>query len=429
VAKPVVSSNVSGLPTFEEYLLKSAAPRSMIEEFLLRPRWSQFDAELGYVLHDCLVQWGIDGSRSIATFQANGARSQLLYGRAKPRINSYGDSFTEGNQVNDGETWQEYLAGHFGEPIANYGVGGYGVYQAYLRMRRQEVTEHGADNVIFYIWGDDAVRSLMRARWAASADWLKRFPGNPWKGLFHGNAWANIEMDLTTGQFVERPNPLATPDALYQMCEPEWMLETLRDDLALQLHLYTVGWEVGAPGKIRALDREKIGRLAERLQFEFDWSDEVDPIGQARRLLDVYSQRATIVILDKVRAFTQAHGKKLLVALNCTARSDSFCDPLTPYAGERADQLIVDYLARERFHYFDMNLVHQEEFESSSTGSYANYMKQYMVGGVGHYNPRGNHLFAYAIKDKVLEMLNPKPLPYRDLVDDTIDFRGYLPGA
>jgi hypothetical protein len=56
-------------------------------------------------------------------------------------------------------------------------------------------------------------------------------------------------------------------------------------------------------------------------------------------------------------------------------------------------------------------------------------MKQYMVGGVGHYNPRGNHLFAYAIKDKVLEMLNPKPLPYRDLVDDTIDFRGYLPGA
>ncbi|HZR53825.1 MAG TPA: hypothetical protein VFB06_30495 [Streptosporangiaceae bacterium] len=34
------------------------------------------------------------------------------------------------------------------------------------------------------------------------------------------------------------------------------------------------------------------------------------------------------------------------------------------------------------------------------------------VGG-GHYNPRGNHLFAYALKDKLLGLLDPKPLPYQ----------------
>ena len=29
--------------------------------------------------------------------------------------------------MNDGETWQEYLAAHLREPIRNYGVGGYSV--------------------------------------------------------------------------------------------------------------------------------------------------------------------------------------------------------------------------------------------------------------------------------------------------------------
>jgi hypothetical protein len=38
----------------------------------------------------------------------------------------------------------------------------------------------------------------------------------------------------------------------------------------------------------------------------------------------------------------------------------------------------------------------------------------YMVGGDSHYNPRGNHFFAYALKDRLLELLDPKPLPYQD---------------
>ena len=37
-------------------------------------------------------------------------------------------------------------------------------------------------------------------------------------------------------------------------------------------------------------------------------------------------------------------------------------------------------------------------------------MKQYFIG---HYNPRGNHFFAYSIKDKVVGWLDPKPITYR----------------
>src|SRR5262245_15556306 len=111
------SATSSGTRSWERYLRDSAAPRAILDDFLQRPNWARFDPERGYVLHNSVVQWGIDGCRAIETFLPTGARSRFLYANRKPRINTYGDSFTEGNQVNDGETWQEYLAGHFAEPI------------------------------------------------------------------------------------------------------------------------------------------------------------------------------------------------------------------------------------------------------------------------------------------------------------------------
>ena len=60
------------------------------------------------------------------------------------------------------------LAGHLGEPIRNFGMGGFGVYQAYRRMIREEQTASSVEYLIFYIWGDDHVRSLLRCRHAAT---------------------------------------------------------------------------------------------------------------------------------------------------------------------------------------------------------------------------------------------------------------------
>ena len=40
-------------------------------------------------------------------------------------------------------------------------------------------------------------------------------------------------------------------------------------------------------------------------------------------------------------------------------------------------------------------------------------MKQYFIG---HYNPRGNHFFAYAIKDIVIEWLDPNRSPIRNSI-------------
>jgi hypothetical protein len=47
---------------------------------------------------------------------------------------------------------------------------------------------------------------------------------------------------------------------------------------------------------------------------------------------------------------------------------------------------------------------------------------------IGHYNPAGNHFFAFSIKPKLVEWLNPKPLTYNKSGQQMIDFKGYLEG-
>ena len=397
-------------PSFEQYLRKAALSREVIDRFLRGPSWAQFDAELGYILGNYLPSDGMDGSATLSTVQANGARTSFVYAGRKCRINTYGDSFTQCHQVSDAETWQEYLAGHLGEPIRNFGMGGYGVYQAYRRMVREERTDHAADYVIFYIWGDDHIRSLLRCRHAIIYPWWDHQGGR----MFHNNFWPNLELDLQTGQFVEKENLLRTRDSLYRMTDPEWMVETLRDDLALGLFAFR-------QGLIRDLDRRRIDPLAARLGFSIDWDRRSTLQAQAGELLDRYSLRATRFVLDKTRAFARENHKKLLVVLFDPSRAMA----QMRRSETRYDQEIVDYLTKEQFNYFDMNEVQLRDFKKSNR-PYEDYQRQYFIG---HYSPRGNHFFAYSIKDVAIKWLDPKPITYRAPDPQLIDFGGYLPDA
>lgn len=415
--------------SWEQYLKNSAASREAVDVFLRGPSWAQFDPELGYTQRNYLdVADGIDHSAAMYTFQPNGARTSFMYTNRKPRINTYGDSFTESEQVSDGETWQEYLAAHLREPIRNFGIGGYGVYQAFRRMVREEQTDHGAKYLILYVCCDDPTRSLFRARYASIYAWFSDQGGR----RFHGNFTSHVEMDLATGRFVEKEQLLPTKESLYHMTEPQWMLDHLKDDLALQLAVY-------AKGFIGDLDREKITQLAARLDFPFDWSlesqagtassrhpESVSPQTpmqvQAEVLLNRYGQRATLFILDKARAFARRNDKKLLIVLNQTTDMGR--------SGARDDQEILDFLVKGKFDYFDMNAVSLREYQNAkSTLSYADYEKQYQVNGFGHYNPLGNHRFAYSIKDTIVKWLDPRPIPYQQPDAQTVNLEGYLPGG
>jgi hypothetical protein len=387
-------------PTFIQFIEASVVTRDLIDRFLSGPSWAQFDPELGYILGRYLPSDGLDRSATISTVQADGARTSFMYAGRKCRINTYGDSFTLCHQVSDGETWQEYLAGHFGEPVRNFGMGGYGVYQAYRRMIREERTDHAAEYLIFYIWGDDHIRSLLRCRHAI----IYKFWDDQGGRMFHNNF-------LETGKWMEKENLLPTPSSLYHMTEPQWMVEHLKDDLALQLFAFKQGY-------IRDLDQERVNKLAGLLGFTTDFRRESDLRTQVVGLLDRYSLRATRYVLEKMREFAMQRGKKLLVVLFDPYRAMSEMRQ----KGTRYDQEIVEYLTREKFNYFDMNEVHLRDFRKFNL-SYEEYMKQYFIG---HYSPRGNHFFAYSIKDKVVEWLDPKPLTYRKPDPQTVDFKGYL---
>ncbi len=397
----------TGKVPYVDFLKESAVSEEVIDRWLRGPSWARFDPEIGYVLWNYLPLDGMDGSATISTIQANGARASFMYTGRKCRINTYGDSFTQCHQVSDGETWQEYLAGHLGEPIRNFGMGGFGVYQAYRRMLREERTDHGAQYVILYVWGDDHIRSLLRCRHAIT----NRFWDHQGGIMFHGNFWSHMEMDLDTGRMVEKPQLLTTTAALYKMTDPRFMVDQLKDDLALQLFAFKLG-------HTRDLDRKLVDKLAARLSYPWDWGRESTFVQQATELLDRYSLSATKLILEKAREFTRGNGKKLLVCL---------FDPYRAMAemhksDTRYDQEVKDFLTREKFDCFDMNEVHLQDLKKYNL-SYDDYMKVYFIG---HYNPRGNHFFAYSIKDRVRQWLDPVPITYRKVSADSPDFKGYL---
>lgn len=396
------------LPSYTDYLRASAVPKNVIDIYLdpAQPTWARFDPVLGYRLGNSMPRDGIDGSRTISTARADASRTSRMYTDRPCRIDTYGNSFTQCHQVSDGETWQEYLAAHFGEPIRNYGMGGYGTYQAYRRMVSVEQTASGAKNVILYLWGDDHLRSVMRCRYAV----IYPFWDSQGGIAFHNNFWANIEMNLETGDFVECENLLPTPESLYKMTDPDFMVEALDDDLMLQL---CVARKV-APS---TLDLDGIDRLAACLgTAPLDRTSNDRIVKSCERIMHEYGFAATRHILDKAAEFCRIHDKNLLVLLLCPRATKELLR-----GQERYDQPLVDFIRERGFRYFDMNQVHLEDFADFKLTP-DDYLKRYYIG---HYSPAGNHFFAFNVKDAILGMLDPLPITYR--TEGTVaDFTDYL---
>lgn len=384
--------------SYEDYLNRSAVDRKSIDVFLDAERhsWAQFDPVTGYRLGNSIPRDGVDDSWTISTSQSTGARSAHLYVNRPCRLNTYGDSFTQCHQVSDGETWQEYLAAHLGEPIRNFGVGGFGLYQAYRRMVREEQTDHDSEYLILYIWGDDHIRSLLRCRHAAIYPRV-----NNVGAAFHANFWSNIEINLETGELEEHENLLSTPETVYRMTDPEWMLTSLRDDLALRLLTYVYG-------QVTDIDLAAARQLAAHVGFDPDSvTSPQPPRSVVEELLDRYAFATTKLILNKAKKFARDRNKHLLIVLFDPYRVTR---PLVE-GKPRYDQEIVDYLRNEDFHFFDMNPVHVEDYKRF-TLPFDDYLRRYFVGG--HYNPAGNHFFAFALKRVLVEWLDPKPITYSD---------------
>jgi hypothetical protein len=396
------------------------------------PRWAR-DAEVGLVERHYViptggqpardrgdgVRWkanaipaGLDGSAVACNIAPDGSRLGKVAGEA--RINSYGDSFTHGEQVNDGETWQEYLGAHFAEPIRNFGLSGGSVYQTYLRMVKEESGPNAAPYVLFYIWGTDHLRSII--------GWTDHLVGYLQRGLAIGNPW--IAWDPATATTVERPPWIDDPTSLDRLGDIDW-LGRFADDIITQLVLYggkpynaTTPRHLEQAEYAHSLDRiERIddaaaSELAAAVDLPWSGGSEVE----ARALLDAFSLRASIHVIDEARRFGQEHGKHIMFLLLDPFRSvRQLLDD-----GIRWDQPIVDHLTATGSSYFDMTQFHVDDIRTSGE-TFERYLQRYYVDSYGHYSPAGNHFFAFAVKPRLVEWLDPAPLPYRDVAQQNLE--------
>lgn len=384
---------------FKAFVQDLVVDRQIVDTFLdvHQPNWAVFDQTLGYRLRSARVRDGVDGCWTQSRYVPFGERRMVNHPEKHCRIATYGNSFTQCHQVSDGETWQEQLAAHFGEPVRNYGIGGYGAYQALLRMRTHETCpETSGDYVILNIFDDDHFRSIDRWRWIRIGEFRKEVrQRNPF--YFHANPWSFLRLDTTGKGFVEHPSLCPTPESLYNLCDEDFVAEAFRDDFVLHCELAKAGGDY---------DANVLRHTADLLGMSADLGD----AGRAAERLHVaYALRSSEYVVEAAKAFCAEKGKKLMVMLSFGA-GNIRC---AVSGGERFDRGFKAWLDETGLPVFDLFDEHREDFGQFRLTVDA-YLQRYFIGGYGHYNPTGNHFCAFSLKPDLLNWLDPKPPAYFD---------------
>ncbi|MHC4123173.1 MAG: SGNH/GDSL hydrolase family protein [Planctomycetota bacterium] len=388
-----IASNDKKIVDAHSYLAGIMPTRQLIDQWLTgnKPLAIKFDAELGWLKLDKRVRRK-DGCDIIYTYGSYDERKTIYYADRPCRINTYGDSFTQCAQVSDGETWQEMLAAHIGEPVRNFGIGGYSVYQAYLRMLREEA-RIPADYIIFNIYSDDHYRNLeawWSIRWKKKGEFAK----------FPGMTLPYLKVDLKTGECAPQPNLFKNKKDLYKLCDIDYLVEHFKDDFTLSIMLEHIN-----SGKDKTLKaRQKYGKKysPDGIVTTFDRINTHRLTAQEKHTKAALL--ASMKVVEWIEEFARNHNKKVLYVL-----SYSYGELAKKIRkGDRFDQSFVDFLENKNLPYIDLMKAHEADYVKFSI-DIKQYLDRYYIG---HYNPRGNFFTANAIKDKLVEMLNPKPSDY-----------------
>jgi hypothetical protein len=378
--------------TAREYLKGLLYTREEVKLWLAGKAFpfAKYSNEFGWLLRDARFQDGIDDAINIYTYGPLDERITIHYKNQPCRINAYGNSYTQCHQVSDGETWPEVLAAHLQEPVRNFGVGGWSVYQAYLRLLKEE-QRVPADLIVFNIYQDDHFRNL-----------------DSWRNIrvrkherFIEPTLPYVEVDVEEDRFLEKPNPCPTPESVYNLCDLDWVIDRFRNDFALNIMLAHENAQARNPAQeyTKTMDLATTHGIITRVDTGKALSPAADALHQRAAY---YSSRQ---IIKKVEAFAHKHKKKVLYILSYPAQY------IARYVkeGVRPDQPFVAFMQQNDLPVVDLLQLHVDESRQYQ-GELKDYLKQYFVG---HYNPRGNFFTAFAIKDRIVQMLNPKPRPYR----------------
>jgi len=380
--------------------------KNEVDEFLddTLPNWGKFDAELGYTVRTFSRHDGIDGSNTVHSLADTGIqRRQVNYPTEPCRINTYGDSFTMCSQCNDGETWQEFLAAHIREPVRNFGVGGYGAYQAYRRMRRVEKTSLDAKYHILNIFTDDNYRNLDLARWVRNSRARETIRGGKFN-MIHANPWCYLRWNADTLTFDEIENPCNTKELLYKFCDKDFVYDLLEHDFMTQIALARAGYQVS--------DLDLLQSNADSLKLNLKFANANDCLEQCNSLAWILAQKASLHTVDLHRKYCEEDNKKLLV---CTSYTSGEVEKAC--SGEaRNNDILFDGLQSCGLPFVDGLEIHKEDYKNFSCNP-ADYASRFYVG---HYAPQGNFFYADALKNTVVDVLDPKPPAYKGVLKSSL---------
>ncbi|UCD52910.1 MAG: hypothetical protein JSW27_09770 [Phycisphaerales bacterium] len=386
-------------PAFEqrarEYLRSIKPSRQRVADFIsgeYGPRDKrpgevfQYDAELGWVHHESVGSTGVDRSKVFYSYEPDGARQVINFPDRPCRIRTYGNSFTHCSQANNNETWEEYLAAHLQEPIRNYGVGGHSVYQAYRRMLKVEKQFPGG-YLILNVWDDDHYRNL-----------------DAWRSIRFGYGsrcgftLPHLRVDVGRRLCQQMENVSRTPGELYRLCDEDYLWRTFKDDPVLKMVMAA-----------RQGGKDIPDELINPVAVTFGIPDEkIADVATGQRIKKIHTEAALFATQNVVtwaEQFARDNGKKLMLMLSFGRGNVA-----KHLRGEpRFDQSFVDWLGDRPYPVVDMR--------DAFAADYRNYKidaDQYLAPFYnGHHTPRGNFFTAWALKDRVVQWLDPKPLPYR----------------
>ena len=376
-----------------EYLRSLMPSREQVHNFvhgrqgpekLSRNQGWTFDSDLGWVLCDSIRPRSVDGSKGFYSYETDGARKVVNLPDKPCRIHTYGNSFTHCDQVSDGETWQEYLAAHLQEPIRNYGVGGYGVYQAFRRMLKVE-KENGAEYIILNIWDDDHFRNL-----------------DSWRSIRFGHrtpcgyTLPHLQVNVQQNRCRQIENMCRKPEDVYKLCDEDFVWKMFKDDPVLQLVLAARS------------DEDLSQKLVKPVADSFGAADREDTDTKAaQRIRKIHTEAAlyaTKNVVTWTEQFVKKTGKKLMVILSFGQGNIARALRGTP----RFDQSFVDWLKDKPYPVIDMRDFFRADYKRFKV-DVNTYLKRYYIG---HHNPAGNFFTAWALKNQVVDWLDPTPEPY-----------------
>ena len=86
----------------------------------------------------------------------NGERKNDVF--KKSNFSSYGDSLCFGRFVDDKNTWQYYLSKKIKNNVKNFGVGNYGLDQAFLKFKKNKEKKLDKSKNIIFLFGPEIIR-------------------------------------------------------------------------------------------------------------------------------------------------------------------------------------------------------------------------------------------------------------------------------